>query len=953
MTLRLQSRRALSLALLIAAGCDHRDHRAKIAQPAETRFIRLVDRLSSATIESPLKQVPAVASVQGLGGKVTRVAVLREDFEHVVPGSLAWPAGDPNAGLVAYSRNGVVDHALHLGGDGSPRPLSLILPAQPNTYYLVGRSSKTSDSSYADLRVIERRSSSANTAASKSERLLFIHYFPTHPEDPHWHRDSVVFRSAAETHSLVVTIEPTNNRPSKQEAWFDDLTVEKITLTPEQELSLLKAAQLAAGADPELGIAKHGQLLPLADLRTVAAPYDDNFDSRYALFAPAHTTITFPVRTPSDATLDFSYALARDCSTESQVTFRISVEADGLPPSELFSRTLAAEASAWSWHQQRIDLTAYAGKRVRLSLETSSPGPRAYGLWGNPVIDTPREKDGPPNVVLIGLDTLRADRLSVFGYSRDTSPHLNALAADGVAFSQAISTTNWTTPAFASIFTGVVPSRHQLVLDNSPITQLSPNLESLASRFRVAGWTTGAIMSKDTLYDRGLDQGFDSFFNVPVPLPSTEATLSKALSWLDKNQNRRFFLFLHLDTTHQPFNMPERFQHAFTKTDLTSFGTQLPLKVTARRAFAIDPKSPGEWPTLNDQLCEGCSDGQGLSPAFKSLARDLYDGAVAYMDDGVGRFIAGLKERGLYQNTIIVVVSDHGELNWEHEDYYGHQKYLYDELIRVPLIIKPVGHSGAGKAIATQVRNLDIMPTLLELAGLVVPDSKWMEAKSLVPLMEGQRLPDRAAFSEFERSISVRREGWKYIYDQERASQGAMTERLFHVAEDPGETIDLSGREPARLRAARAAAADYFLRQRTGYYIVLAGGHGRRHFAVRLQADVPFSVEPYLGPSPSYDRSRLAATAQGESDEPLLLLGYLRALPENGITLSLDGGPTQTVRTEQFHPYEAGMLDKLLLADQPGLSLLAGPPPVDNDRHEMGTVNAQQLEALKATDYIK
>src|SRR5262249_41560817 len=152
-------------------------------------------------------------------------------------------------------------------------------------------------------------------------------------------------------------------------------------------------------------------------------------------------------------------------------------------------------------------------------------------VWGSPIINTLRSQGQPPNIILIGTDTLRADRLSLFGYRRRTSPKMTELASDGVAFSQTISPTNWTCPGFASIFTGLFPSRHQ-VTDYGPESPLSSSLTTLAEILRSAGWVTGAILYKTSLYSGGFDQGFDTFFDVPRDVVDADDNLRKALGWI-------------------------------------------------------------------------------------------------------------------------------------------------------------------------------------------------------------------------------------------------------------------------------------------------------------------------------------------------------------------------------------------------------------------------------------
>jgi arylsulfatase A-like enzyme len=483
------------------------------------------------------------------------------------------------------------------------------------------------------------------------------------------------------------------------------------------------------------------------------------------------------------------------------VEFRVTGRRGEGPAEELFAAEIALgpDAGSWHWHAAEVDLARFAGGRLRLTLSTRAPASsRGYALWGHPVIDAPRAAGDPPNVIWIAVDTLRADRLSSYGHSDSTSPHLDALAADGIRFHDAISTAHWTRPAFASLFTGKTPARHGVL---RPLLPLAAEHTTLAERFRAGGWITHAVLYKPYLYADGHDQGFDSWFNVPQIATFAEQNLRKALIWLQRNGDRRFFLFLHFDDPHQPLTQPPAFIAAADRTEMRALGLRLPVQVEDDHVALRDARSGSVV------RCERCA---AETARFRRLARRLYDDEVSFVDDRIGALIAYLKQRGLYDDALIAFVSDHGETLWDHDEIYGHsgEAGLYDELIRVPLILKPPAGLGLprGAVVRTQVRAFDLMPTLLELAGLAPEEG--LDARSLVPLLrdgDGAEAEGRVAFSQSKRgAVAVRHAGFKFV-----SELSPPRERLFDLGADPGERNDVAAAHPEVVAAMRRRAAAY------------------------------------------------------------------------------------------------------------------------------------------------
>lgn len=430
------------------------------------------------------------------------------------------------------------------------------------------------------------------------------------------------------------------------------------------------------------------------------------------------------------------------------------------------------------------------------------------------------------NVVLITIETLRADHVGVYGYARNTTPNLDRLARQGAFFQQAIAQAPFTLPSLASVMTGLTPPAHGV--RNHP-AQLSPELVTLAEHFSQADYHTAAMTRHSWLRRKSsFDQGFDEYHNNKFSAGLDARSLSlAAIEWLHVNGQEPFFLWLHFLDPHLPytpgypysvmyhpdhqeekrvqqlFSMIDRPREDFLPTPYADLSGG-PYYDLVLRYF------PGNEALLDLALWRRHRGdiffGKVRYPsADVSQMRDLYDGALAYTDDNVARLLRALAEQGLEENTLVVVAGDHGEAFGEHDLFFTHDFTLYDEVVRVPLIARMPGRIAPGTDIPQQVRLMDIAPTLLDLAGLNIPDN--MEGESLVPLLEGKTLPFLPAFAEsapFRHQFPqqprvhfkgnkgkwrmVRTERWKLIMIPH--PDGDIFE-LYDLQSDPGETKNL------------------------------------------------------------------------------------------------------------------------------------------------------------------
>jgi tetratricopeptide (TPR) repeat protein len=341
--------------------------------------------------------------------------------------------------------------------------------------------------------------------------------------------------------------------------------------------------------------------------------------------------------------------------------------------------------------------------------------------------------DGP--IVIISIDTLRADRLPAYGYAKISTPHIDRLAADGVVFEHAYSHSPQTLPAHTSMFSGELPFEHG-VRDNIGFT-VKPGQRFLQHALKARGYATGGFVSSYVLRRQtGFDQGFD-IYDDELP-PGTvgqgvgmvqrpgEDTIAAALRWVDGRESPRFLLFAHIYEPHTPYSPPARF------------------------------------------------------------TGDPYDGEVAYSDEIIGRLLDHLRAKDLYDSATILLLSDHGEGLGDHgEDEHG--VFLYRETIQIPLIVKLPDGLGGGRRVADPVQQIDLPPTILDLVTGEAPRS--MRGRSLVGVLQGTgSLPEAQIYSE---SLLPRYHfGWSELYalsmDRYRYIKAPRPE-LYDVGEDPGE----------------------------------------------------------------------------------------------------------------------------------------------------------------------
>lgn len=355
------------------------------------------------------------------------------------------------------------------------------------------------------------------------------------------------------------------------------------------------------------------------------------------------------------------------------------------------------------------------------------------------------------SVLLITIDTMRADRLGAYGYDQAETPRIDRLAREGIRFEQVVSPMPLTLPAHTSLMTASSPPQHG-VRDNAAF-ELPAGIKTLAEQLHGSGYASGAFVGAFVLHSRwGLNRGFDHYDNrfdyeQPGGLPGqverrAEAVVNAALAWLREPRAAPFFAWVHVYDPHSPYTPPEPFAGRF--------------------------------------------------------ASHPYDGEVAYTDAQIGRLLDGMESAGLLEDTLVVVTADHGEGLGDHGEP-GHGMFLYDSTLLVPLIIRLPDGASAGRTVAEQVRLIDVAPTILQLVEVAAPDS--FVGESLEPFFSGDASP-RPAYSEtyyprwhfgWQDLHALRKDGFKYVQ--------APREELYDLRSDPGESRNLADADPTRAAA--------------------------------------------------------------------------------------------------------------------------------------------------------
>ena len=485
--------------------------------------------------------------------------------------------------------------------------------------------------------------------------------------------------------------------------------------------------------------------------------------------------------------LRFGYGVEDNASTAGWPPVVFFADARTEAASErVFERTLdpATTPADRGWHDAVVDLSALAGQTVTVEIgfraveaDATDAERGTLAAISNPLIvanRAERSAAGPRNLVLISLDTLRARSLSSYGYARDTSPRMRALLDDqGTRVTRMVAPRPFTPPSHMTMLTGLDPCAHGIEARDQT---LGIDHVTLAERLRAEGYDTAAFTENAyVVAAAGFARGFDVYYELRSDESASpgfgQQTFERAADWLDTLDARPFFLFVHTYQVHLPYEPPAAYADLF------------------------------DGPIPEDDV-----------PEEHRPARNAYDAEIRYTDDLLADFLGALDQRGLSDDTIVIVTSDHGEQFGEHF-WTGHGYSAHDEAIVVPFFVRAPGLVQAGRVLELQLGLLDLVPTTLDLLELPVPQD--VQGRSFAALLRGENealareLQGRPIYAGTANGEAVLTDEFKLMRSRNAEKPWQM---LYRRSSDPGEKRDVSEQEP-ELVAAGARLLDEHRRQ--------------------------------------------------------------------------------------------------------------------------------------------
>ncbi len=527
---------------------------------------------------------------------------------------------------------------------------------------------------------------------------------------------------------------------------------------------------------------------------------------RNVLFAHSPSSLIYEVPVSDKSTLHFGMGVAE---SGKPVEFEVRAGAD---EKVLFSKKLT---DSETWVDAQVDLSKYAGQTLRLALKTSGQE-GAVGLWANPLLTSTAPKRRP-NVLVYMIDTLRADHTSLYGYARDTTPFLKKLGSQGIVFDDSHVQSTWTKPSVASMMTSLYSVTHGIYRETDTIPK---GAATLAEHLRGAGYVTASIVANPFAGRMtGLDRGFDYMTEFPAVQRhgaeahrATDSTAVNALAlpWIEEHHDEPFFLYAHSTDPHAPYRPPAEFEAAFTNPKETPEFDQEYHEMWGIRRLG------GAVFSREESIKRGIDPNTYIRKAF-----ERYDGEIANNDRNIELLIQKLESSGVLDNTLVFIVSDHGEEFMEH-GWTGHGFSLYQEQTHGVFLMWNPERFGTPRRIAEPVQLIDLMPTILDL--LNIPVQGVVQGQSLVPLAMGQpferagimtsRVPQVATSpapipENLTQTFAWLDPKWKLIYRDEAKQAGLNSIELYDRQTDPNDRQDVASQNPEVVKKLMAGVNDW------------------------------------------------------------------------------------------------------------------------------------------------
>jgi len=511
-------------------------------------------------------------------------------------------------------------------------------------------------------------------------------------------------------------------------------------------------------------------------------PFQIARETREGIFAAPPFRATAHARVPAQGVLEVGFGIV-----DSQwkmpgdgVRFRVFAEAQGEAPVLLVDRYVDPKhrPEDRAWIDERVYLPAFARRDVRFTFETlpspdgTEPDPRFdAAVISGPRVYVPGLDRGERNVILVSLDTVRADRLGLYGNPRPATPNLDRLARESAVFREATSQAPRTLDSHMSIFTSLYPSTHNMVTADC---RLNPEFRTVTEVLRDRGYHSAAFTESGFVSAKyGFSRGFDAYREgklEPGKGGDVVRTFDGAIDWLRSNGEKKFFLFVHTYEAHVPYCPDPPYRDMFAE----GYDGRLEGRCVTRK-LVERYNAAGERPSQDD--------------LDYMIAK--YDEELRFLDAHVGRLLRTVEELGLRERTLVVLLSDHGEEFLEHLLFGKHAHAIWQPILHVPLLVRAPGDGIGGVRVEGPVALVDTAPTILDLLGIPIPEP--FQGTSLLPRLRGE-VPEaeegaRPLFSEnhgFVVRASLRRGGYKYI-------------RTYEITEGKEKALEFYPGQEARL----------------------------------------------------------------------------------------------------------------------------------------------------------
>ncbi len=885
-------RRTLPLVLLAACGTNDS---TTTTGPPPTR-LRLFDGMANARVTAPTMEAATVEP---------QLITYDFDSEATTPDEIWFAEPDQRSlhwldeGATVTADGGRTGGALRLGPGVAEdySRASLLIPLEGRNRVVVearvrvvGRPEPGQALGREAVRLYEHRGGAVLDPTAKENedgkrlRRYRLERVPRRVDPSEWDhvRSEVITSRGAST--LEVHLLHRTGGSDKVVTWFDEITIQ---VTPMDEAAYI--AHLVRGYKPRDG---QESLTPWR-LRV-----DRRGEVRDCVLVPADGELALDITVPpveSQPQLRFALGALPEKRRVKGDGARLTVVfvepgGDSKVETELgvFELDPRNETDDHAWRETIVDLTPVAGRSGALAFRATDiddePDELDALLVATPRIEPAGTPPLAPNILLIGVDTLRADHMSAFGYDKNTTPNLKALADEGVRFSMARSPAPWTLPSFSSMLTSLYPSAHGAGRGGHDEWEaIDPTTVSLAEVLARNGYETSGIVANGLISPRyGLDQGFDSY-RAAWNMESVEGDAPRVARFVEAHQTTPWLMFWHIMDPHLPYSTPDEERAEFTEADYDGQFSRGGRNGPAVPFQVLDPRPGRRWYTH-----EGPPKPPELTDADTRFIEDYYDAEISEVDKGVGLVFQALRDSGQWGRTIVAFVADHGEGLGDH-GHYHHGYTLFDDQVHVPMILRiPSQHVGV--VIERPVSTVDLMPTILGALGIPSPE----DAHGVDRLAKNAPAVD-ATFIEYPTYDSSAQKAWvegpyKYLWDPL-----FHTEALYDFVADPQEKNDIKDEHPDVVARARKALAEFRVEHLAAgrFHIRLRGKKGQR-LQLRVKTndlfDANFVTRPAVNENDfemDLDRSYLAVDTVLENDR--LELRFWCRGSELDFEITLDG----------------------------------------------------------------